>query len=454
MKHKKLVGSLVTLSAVFLLGACGGGSKDSSGGGSKDISKMSEAELAKEDRVKEATIEVYAPAGKNTDYLVKSAELYNKEFDTKIELKTVDVAPAIPMVQKVTPKLVANEKMPDLIFLQDANAGSVFEKFEDRFYSSEDFGFVEEHGSEFYSAKMNMLSNIAPSKKTFGFPNDWGNGGMFYNKDVFEKAGVDVEKDIKDWDDFIAAGKKVKEKTGNNVLFMRDTGELDLVKNITEQQGISMFDKDGNLNLLSPEVIKAYEIVQKIQDADIVSYGNADDYSKIGQESGVLFVGGWMASYQSSDYPDESGQWRIRQMPEIPGADKTYAPMSGGSSYYVPKKSDNALAALQFISYTLTNEAALEAYMELSGLPANTKAYDSEVAKKQFEYYGDQEILQVLNEISKNSIEGYVFPYSADLDNYIEAASYDMKKNKTSIKDALEKQADEFSSKYNVEVNK
>ncbi len=59
---------------------------------------------------------MYVPQGKNTDYLKKSIELYNKKYSTELELNPVDVAPAIPMVQKVTPKLVANEKMPDLIF--------------------------------------------------------------------------------------------------------------------------------------------------------------------------------------------------------------------------------------------------------------------------------------------------------------------------------------------------
>lgn len=112
------------------------------------------------------------------------------------------------------------------------------------------------------------------------------------------------------------------------------------------------------------------------------------------------------------------------------------------------------LAALQFISFVLTDEEALDAYMELSGLPANTKAYNGEVAQKKFSYYGNQEILQTFNDISKTSIEGYTFPYSADLDNYIEAASYDIKKNNTSVEKALEKQADEFASKYGVKINK
>ena len=52
---------------------------------------------------------------------------------------------------------------------------------------------MKDYGKDFYSAKMNMLSNIAPSKKVFGFPNDWGNASMFYNEEAFKTAGVDME---------------------------------------------------------------------------------------------------------------------------------------------------------------------------------------------------------------------------------------------------------------------
>ena len=40
--------------------------------------------------------------------------------------------------------------------------------------------------------------------------------------------------------------------------------------------------------------------------------------------------------------------------------------------------------------FALTDKEALDAYMELSGLPANTTAYTSEVAQKEFPYYGNQ----------------------------------------------------------------
>ena len=46
----------------------------------------------------------------------------------------------------------------------------------------------------------------------YGIPVDLGPGVMYYRTDVFEKAGINVEDAIKDWDSYIAAGEKLKEQ--------------------------------------------------------------------------------------------------------------------------------------------------------------------------------------------------------------------------------------------------
>lgn len=438
---KKILTALIALGLVFSLAAC---SSDKGSG-------LSAEDIKNADRVTEGTIEIYAPAGKNTDYLLAAMDLYNEEFGTNLVLNPVDVAPADPMVQKITPMLVAKEKMPELIFLQDANAGAIFNKFQDSFYSSEDLGFIAEHGSKFYEAKMNMLANIAPDGKTYGYPNDWGNSAMFYNDAAFKEAGVDMA-DVKTWDDLIEAGIKLKAATGRKLVFMRDTGELDLVYSLTEQQGLSLLDKDGNLNLTQPEVVKSYEIIQRLIDEDLVAFGPSADYSKIGQENGLGIYGGWMASYQATDFPEDEGDIRIGQLPTVIDG-QNISPMSGGSSFYVLKNSDNAIAAHQFITYALTNMDSLQGYMNLMGFPANTEAYETEAAQKEFPYYGNQKILLELNEISKNSINGYVFPYSSDLRTYVEQTSNDIQHKGMDVKEALEKNANEFADKYGIKVN-
>lgn len=437
---KKILGLLLVL---FTLVACGNqGGSDTS---------MTEEDMAKADRVKEATIELYAPAGKNTDYLLNAIDLYNEEFGTNLKLETVDVAPSDPMVQKITPMLVANEKMPELIFLQDSHAGGIFDKFEDLFLSSEKLGFIEEHGSKFYPAKMNMLANVAPSKVTYGFPNDWGNAVMFYNHAAFEEAGINIEEDVKTWDDFIEAGLALKEKTGKKLLFMRDSGELDLVKYLIEQQDVSLFDDEGNVNMLNEATEKAYEIILELIDKDLVAFGEAGEYTVIGQETGSIFAGGWLASYQEGDFPDDKGKWRIGKMPQvIEGVD--VAPMSGGSSFYISKNSDNALAAYQFISYALTNMDSLGGYMNLMGLPANMEAYATEYADKEFPYYGNQQILKTLDGVSRNSINGYVYSYSADINPYIEAASTDIIYKDADVLEAIKEHIGDFAQKYEIDL--
>ncbi|WZU01753.1 hypothetical protein MGH68_01020 [Erysipelothrix sp. D19-032] len=235
-------------------------------------------------------------------------------------------------------------------------------------------------------------------------------------------------------------------------MYMRDTGEVDMINYLTEQQEVSMFDESGNLNLLNDAVIKAYDVVNQIQEADLAAYGPSNDYIKIGQETGVILQGGWLASMQSKDFPDDSGNWRVAKLPQmIEGKD--VAPMSGGSSYYVTKNSENATVAYQFITFALTDLDALQAYMGFMGLLANMEAYETEVAKKQFEYYGNQSILEELNEISKTSVNGYVYPYSTDLANYIQQASYDIQYNGAMLKQRLEKQANDFAQKYGIKVN-
>ena len=63
MKFRKMLCGTLGLLAIVSLAACGGGD-------SKSESKADSAkDLAKEARVEKASIEVYVPQGKNTDYL-------------------------------------------------------------------------------------------------------------------------------------------------------------------------------------------------------------------------------------------------------------------------------------------------------------------------------------------------------------------------------------------------
>ncbi|MGF7048221.1 multiple sugar transport system substrate-binding protein [Paenibacillus sp. DS2015] len=114
---------------------------------------------------------------------------------------------------------------------------------------------------------------------------------LYYNQDLFEKAGVALPTNDWTWEDFITAGKELT----------KDGEWGALLNNIptamyTWSYGGDVFDKEGNIKLDSPESIKGLEMYQTIIKSGIAparaqadSMGNGDMF-KTGKVA--MFVGG------------------------------------------------------------------------------------------------------------------------------------------------------------------
>jgi multiple sugar transport system substrate-binding protein len=62
----------------------------------------------------------------------------------------------------------------------------------------------------------------SPDGKTYFIPGGYNGMVLYCNTDVFDKAGVDLPESDWTWDEFKAAGKKVKEKTGAYLIALGD----------------------------------------------------------------------------------------------------------------------------------------------------------------------------------------------------------------------------------------
>jgi len=177
---KKIYLSLLTvaLGATILIG-CGKKAEDQA---SEDYSQA--------ERVKTAELSVYAPKGKNSDWLTETVKSYNKEYGTELTLKMSDVAPTA-ITQKMTPLLVGNETLPDLAMIQDSDVTGLLDKFPTSFENMSKNGFAEKHEKAIFPAKIDSLKATAPDKDLFGAPQDLGMVMMFYRDDYFKEAGVD-----------------------------------------------------------------------------------------------------------------------------------------------------------------------------------------------------------------------------------------------------------------------
>ncbi|MGX7418049.1 ABC transporter substrate-binding protein [Carnobacterium gallinarum] len=443
MKKSLIAMSLLTMSLV-VFSACG--KSESSANGAKSVDYQTA------ERVKDGELKVYAPKGKNTEWLESTLERYNKEYDTKLTLKTTDVAPPA-ITQKLTPLLVGNEILPELVIVQDSDITGVLDKFPDSFMNLTKAKFEDKYGKTIISSKLNGLKETAPNKDLFGIPQDLGMVMMFYREDLFKEAGVDIAT-VKDWDQLIDAGKKIKEKTGVDLVALDANGENSLISHIMQQQDKPLIDKDGNLNLATKEAKNAIKIVDKMIDAKIVSYYSSDkDRYPTFQKAAVIIEGTWLAGNMANNYPDDKDKWKVSQIVDYSADEQGLNPVSGGSAWYIGENAKNKTAAAQFMDFAISDEATQNDIIARGSASAVTKAYEGEAANTGFDFYGGQKIYEPILEAGNNAVSLAYYPYAGDAVNYLKMAVYDYW-NGAKLEDSLAKQADLMAQKYSIEVNK
>ena len=256
-------------------------------------------------------------------------------------------------------------------------------------------------------------------------PADIGPGSLFYRKDILDKSGVTQEELIKNWDSFIDAGIKVKEKTGDYLLANAvDIKDIYIRANLKDGEGV-YFDKDHNILVNSPRFKEAFRLSKKARmagiDAKVAPWTNEwTEGLKRGTIS-VQMMGAWLGGHlQDWIAPDATGLWRSTQLPN--GALASW----GGSFYAIPVKAKHKPEAWEFIKFmSTTKEIQLLGMKEINAFPALIEAQDDPFFEEKLPYLGNQQARLAWKETAMK------IP-SVSMDRYDEVA-------RQIVSDALEK---------------
>ena len=225
-----------------------------------------------------------------------------------------------------------------------------------------------------------------------GMPTDIGPGTLLYRKDILERAGVGEDELTRSWDSYVAAGVRIKAKTGAYLI-----GTVQSIKDILIRSGIQpgegqYFDKDSNVLVTSDRFVRAFEIAREARsnklDARTTAWSN--EWSE-GFKRGTVateVTGAWMVGQLSNWVaPKTTGLWRAAALPE--GSTVSY----GGSFYSIPRRSDPARKALawEFIQFmTLNRDRQLEAFTKYDAFPALLDAHNAAFFEEPVEFLGGQ----------------------------------------------------------------
>jgi multiple sugar transport system substrate-binding protein len=270
-------------------------------------------------------------------------------------------------------------------------------------------------------------------------PTDIGPGTFFYRKDVLDKAGVKAEAMMKSWEDYIAAGKTIKAKTGA-YLINTAQGIYGIISrtNLKPGEGI-YFDNKNNL-LVGPDnarFLRAFTLSKQVRDAGLdAKIGEWSNEWYDAFKKGTVatqFSGAWLqGALQNWMAPDTKGLWRVQNLPE-----NSFASW-GGSFYAIPSAAKNKQWAWEFIKFmTLDKGSQVTAFIDNGAFPALLTAQNDTVFNQAVPFLGGQKARLLWRDAARKTQPIDVNKYDSVADQIVNTELTNVLEQGKDIKQAL-----------------
>ncbi|AKV55740.1 ABC transporter, solute-binding protein [Bifidobacterium actinocoloniiforme DSM 22766] len=267
-------------------------------------------------------------------------------------------------------------------------------------------------------------SSVHWGGKVYGLPMDSGPMAFFYNKEVFDKAGVDATQ-IKTWDEYYEAAKKVK-ATGS--VIMVDYGDAGVYDAMSWLAGGQPFktSNDGSrvtINLTGDAKTKEFtRFWQKMISEGLMDTKTApwtEEWFKGFSDGSIagLLTGAWMPANFANSAAGAAGKWRVAPMP-TPDGKPTNSEL-GGSSLAIMAPTKKADAAWKFIEFANHDSEGIKTRVEGGAFPADPKTLKSKefldtttvknAQGQDVQYFGGQKFNEVLAQGASQVSTNYQF---------------------------------------------
>ncbi len=202
-------------------------------------------------------------------------------------------------------------------------------------------------------------------------------GGIFYDKDAFEKAGIAAEP--KTWAEFLDVCQKLKD--AGIAPIAQDSAYADfafyhqLVRHLGEEK-ITELDTNGGWADEAGAVTAAQEIIDLVN-AGYLAEGAPDEYpssqNKIGFGQAAMVV---CANYVTAEVNNATGtevNWGLFNYPAVDGGVDNGSAYIGTNSLAITSYTENAQAAFDFIMFLTSGEMDQKMADTAAQIPADSR---------------------------------------------------------------------------------
>ncbi len=244
--------------------------------------------------------------------------------------------------------------------------------------------------------------------KLYGIPYDEGPGILYYNKDIFDKAGVSYPDNSWTLDTLKETALKLTSGSGPNKIYglggLPSAGDALMAPAYLFPFGARYVNEPEETECLltSPEAVQAMEWWNEFREKGAVpSPADLETLSWPPFQHGriaMVLEGTWATPpiQQNAKFP-----WDVAPWPKGPQAHSTY---SAGSSYMMPSTSKNQDAAWIYLNEYLSSSGQIFMWASTGrGSPSRTSAWDAYLTSK-FAPANAEVALEALNNYASHDI--------------------------------------------------
>lgn len=221
-----------------------------------------------------------------------------------------------------------------------------------------------------------MTSSYTIGGKLYAIPKDTGTAALWYNKELFDKAGVEYPSDDWTWDDMLAASEKLKGNMGEGVYAIGSPVDFENYSSTIFAAGGNIINEDKTAPTYTmPETMEGVQcwidLIEKGYSPSIADLTDSSPATRFEAGRLAMFMGGSYMTTQFASNEEIKGKIDLVEYPAYNGKEPN---MAGGLGYAVYKKSKQLDAATDFALW-LGGEEAMKIQGEMgSVISARTDA--------------------------------------------------------------------------------
>lgn len=204
---------------------------------------------------------------------------------------------------------------------------------------------------------------------------------IYYNTELCDKAGIDW-KNIKTWDEYYEAGKKLKSALPDKYWESLESGDIWHMWPLLSSQGGDMLTKDGKPDISSPQMVKALEYNRKLLNEGIATiapgnFHHSEEFYALMNSGAVgsIVMPMWYMDRFTDHMPDLAKKIAIAPLPVWEAGQPRSVGM-GGTGTSITKQCKNPDLVKKFLAFAkLSKEGNIEIWNTLGFDPIRTEVW-------------------------------------------------------------------------------